>query len=100
MYSPVSGQRSIIAVYVFISSPASWQYHLLFPTVADLPGMLSVTDQLPKNNPSDMGMICMYIALQDLTPSRVLIKSILDFINHAKQKCDFCFASFFKHFRV
>jgi len=30
----------------------------------------------------------------------LLKKSVRDFFNHAKQKCDFCFASFFKHLRV
>ncbi len=29
-----------------------------------------------------------------------LNKSILDFSEHEKQKYDFCFSSFFKHFRV
>src|SRR4030067_3149803 len=32
--------------------------------------------------------------------NRLLKKSIQDFFSHAKQKCDFCFASFFKHLRV
>src|SRR4030067_2204454 len=45
---------------------------------------------------ADFGWTCM----ADFLPIRLLKKSVQDFFNQAKQKCDFCFASFFKHLRV